>query len=240
MATKAADSKYDTDNTMDQPEIKYDVFPTMDNAWINDPKSYCALSYILFDPLSQFHATVNEKNIITCPKCKSDSRGHLMNTRCWKNGRLERLNPRIIFDLTSSAILVYKQYSCSFGHREINAVDVDVLKQIDNCYVPFALIHKSGFTNRLVDYLEKLLDTGLSSRQICEVIRRCYKKAYYERAQRYYHDYNVAKHIGIATEPQQNFPTFEEMGFPCVGQTLVRGAVISKFKSEEVQYQQFF
>ena len=26
-ATKAADSKYDTDNTMDQPEIKYDVFP---------------------------------------------------------------------------------------------------------------------------------------------------------------------------------------------------------------------
>ena len=30
------------------------------------------------------------------------------------------------------------------------------------------------------------------------------------------------------------------MGFPCVGQTLIGGAVISKFKSVEVQYQQFF
>ena len=122
-----------TDNTMDQPEIKYDVFPTMDNTWINYPKSYCALPYILFYSLSQFHATVNEKNIITCPKCKSDSRGQLMNTKCKKNGRLERLNPHIIFYLNSPAILVYKQYSCSVDNREINAVDVDVLKQIDNC-----------------------------------------------------------------------------------------------------------
>ena len=45
-ATRAADTKYDTDNTMDQPEIKYDVFPTMNNTWINDPKPYCALPYV--------------------------------------------------------------------------------------------------------------------------------------------------------------------------------------------------
>jgi hypothetical protein len=106
--------------------------------------------------------------------------------------------------------------------------------------VPFTLSHKSGFTNRLVDYLEELLDTGLSSTQICEIIRRCYKKSYYERAQRYYHDYNVAKHIGITDDQVQNFPTFERMELPCVGHTLVAGAIISRFKSEEVLYQQYF
>ena len=113
-----------------------------------------------------------------------------------KNSQLERLNPGIIFDLTSPLVLVYKQNSHSLGHHQIMAVDVDASKQLDNCHVPFALNHNSGFTNRLVDYLEELLDTGLSSSQICEVIRRCYRKAYYyERAQHYNHDYNVAKHI---------------------------------------------
>jgi hypothetical protein len=106
---------------------------------------------------------------------------------------------------------VYKQYTCSLGHQEISAVDIDILQQIDNCNIPFVLSHRSGFTNRLVHYLEELLDTGLSTNQICEVIGRCYRKAYYERAQRYYHDYNIAKHIGIITSKlEHKFPNFEE------------------------------
>ncbi|CAB4030423.1 Hypothetical predicted protein [Paramuricea clavata] len=245
-ATKVADQKYDVDHTMNPPEVRYDIFPSLDETWKNDAKSYCVLPYILFDPLCQFNAFL-DGNVVTCPKCKGDDKmsktnmpGHLVNTKIWKNGRLQRLNPRVIFDLTSPVILVYKQYSCNRGHYEINGVDVDVLKQIDNCNVSFTLSHKSGFTNRLVDYLEELLDTGLSSTQICEIIRRCYKKAYYERAQRYYHDFNVAKHIGITDDQVQNFPTFEQMDLPCVGHTLVAGAIISRFKSEEVLYQQYF
>jgi hypothetical protein len=70
-ATKAADTKYDADHTMNPPEIIYDIFPTVDDTWVNDPESYCALPYILFDPLCQFQALLKE-NGITCPKCEKD------------------------------------------------------------------------------------------------------------------------------------------------------------------------
>ncbi len=183
-ATKAADTKYDADHTMDPPEIIYDIFPTLDETWVNDPESYCALPYILFDPLCQFQALLKEDGI-TCPKCEKDKTlgkkivlGHLVNSKNWKNGRLQRLNPRVIFDLTSPVVLMYKQYTCSLGHQEINGVDIDILQQINNCNIPFVLSHRSGFTNRLVDYLEELLDTGLSTNQICKVVERCYRKAY--------------------------------------------------------------
>jgi hypothetical protein len=56
---------------------------------------------------------------------KTNTPGHLLNTKIWKNGQLQRLNPRVIFDLTSPVILVYKQYSYNRGHHEINGVDVD-------------------------------------------------------------------------------------------------------------------
>ncbi|XP_028418771.1 uncharacterized protein LOC114544301 [Dendronephthya gigantea] len=245
-ATKAADLKYHTEHTMEPPDIRYDIFPSLDETWVNDPKSYCVLPYILFDPLCQFNALL-EGNTILCPKCETDDKmcennrkGHLVNTGVWKNGRLQRLNPRIIFGLTSPVLLVYKQYSCDLGHTEINSIDVDVVKQVNNYNVPFTLSHKSGFTNRLVDYLEELLDAGLSSNQICEIIQRCYKKAFYERAQRYYRDHNIAINIGLTKEVSQNFPTFEQMDLPCVGHTLVGGAIISRFKSEEVFYRHFF
>ena len=246
-ATEIADMQHESDQTMDPPELRNDSFPRLDKKWINDPSLYCVLPYTLFDPLCQFNALL-DGNTLSCPKCKAvpehkscerNILGHLVNTRVWKNGRLERLNPRVIFDLTSPALLVYKQYSCTRGHREINAVDVDILQQI-NFNVPFTISHKSGFTNRLVDYLEELLDTGLSSSQIGQMIQRCYNKAYYERAQRYYHDYKIAKHKGITSEGMKNFPSFEQMDLPCVGHQLVDGAIISRFMLEEALYQQYF
>jgi hypothetical protein len=78
-ATKVADQKYDVDHTMNPPEVRYDIFPSLDETWKNDAKSYCVLPYILFDPLCQFNAFL-DGNVVTCPKCKGDDKMSKTNT----------------------------------------------------------------------------------------------------------------------------------------------------------------
>ena len=133
---------------------------------------YITYPFMLWDPLSQYKTLFINKLI--CPLCSDnkDLSNALFRSGEWYNGRLARLNPRVIFDIHTCILLVSAVYKCSKGH-EITACHPDVLHVLKGrTEVPFFLTHRHGFTLELANIVEELIDNGLSFEQVEDTIRK--------------------------------------------------------------------
>ena len=89
---------------------------------------YVTFPFILWDPLSK--STVQESRLY-CPLCFDEGfpDNPLSRSREWCNGRLPRLNPRVLFDLDTITLLVSAVYKCQTGH-EVVACHAGILQAV--------------------------------------------------------------------------------------------------------------
>jgi hypothetical protein len=199
---------------------------------------YMTYPYMLWDPLSQYPSLFMD-NKLHCPLCHEDGvlSNNLLRSGEWYNGRLPRLNPRIIFDTNTVVLLVSAVYKCGRGH-EIAACHPHVLEILNTkTEIPFFLTHKNGVTLPLVNLVEELADNGLSFEQIESTISRQYKSTYNHFAASFWRDVALSKSQGVPNEKSDLcFPSFSKQHFPNPSVFLLKDVFLKRFFQNEELY----
>ena len=153
------------------------------------------------------------------------------------DGRLTRLNPRIIFDTNTVVLLVSAVYKCCRSH-EIAACHPHVLKILNaRTEIPFFLTHKNGFTLPLINLVEELADNGLSFEQIESTILRQYKSTYDRLAASFWRDLALSMSQGVVNEQLDSFfPSFSTQRFPNPSVVLLKDVFLKRFFQNEELY----
>ena len=127
----------------------------------------------------------------------------------WRNcAQGERSDPRKIYGTDGVTILVGRVYKCLTGH-EIVGYHPGILQQIPNCFIPFRLWHKTGFTTEFIDLIVSLITAGMS----VSGVRNFYQK---KQLSQYYHrkvQFDQFLNPRASTFPsldnwKRNFPSF--------------------------------
>ena len=199
---------------------------------------YITYPYLLWDPLSQYHSLFIE-NKLCCPLCHEDGAlsNNLLRSGEWYNGRLTRLNPRIIFDTNTVVLLVSAVYKRCRSH-EIAACHPHILEILNaRTEIPFFLTHKNGFTLPLVNLVEELADNGLSFEQIESTILRQYKSTYDRLDASFWRDLALSMSQGVVNEQLDSFfPSFSTQRFPNPSVVLLKDVFLKRFFQNEELY----
>ena len=198
---------------------------------------YMTYPFMLWDPLSQYKTLFINKLI--CPLCSDnkDLSNALFRSGEWYNGRLARLNPRVIFDIHTCILLVSAVYKCSKGH-EITACHPDVLHVLKGrTEVPFFLTHRHRFTLELANIVEELIDNGLSFEQVEDTIRKQYKSIHNRFEASFWRDLALSKTFGVFYEESDMFfPAFSSQSFPHPSATILIDVFLKRFLQNEYVY----
>ena len=126
---------------------------------------------ILWNPLVQI--PLLSSILVQCPfeHCESSLVLHSW-TMGQNNGRL----PRLIHDTEGVALLVSALYKCSNGHL-IYSTDPRLMKKISIPYLPFILLHRTGFTRSFITNVGSLVQQGLSMNCIARHIKNVREQA---------------------------------------------------------------
>ena len=111
---------------------------------------------LLWDPLGQLTSVFPEPQ--TC--VVNDCFGHLQFTS-WRMGQSEGKWPRIIHDVDNVILLVSATYKCDSGHEVIGS-DARITQMIPSQYLPFVLLHRTGYTKRFITTVVTLVQDGLT------------------------------------------------------------------------------
>ena len=213
--------------------------PVVSHQWRPECEKYNLLPYILFHPLTQFTFLTADAPF-KCPICERDgTTSTLMTTDNWRDGHNSRNLPRMIYGMNSPVLLVSKIYKCNNGHNEIPANDPSIVRRIPDCYLPFMLMHKSGLTVELLQFIEDLVDSGLSIQAIESLIHKSYKRNLSLREERFWTDCRIAKSLNVVrptTDLPQAFP--EVTHFP--SSDFLTNVIVSSFKRNEALYSRYF
>ena len=106
-----------------------------------------------------------------CPKCdQSLSKLHAID---WCNGHSERREPRLLHCVHMNVLLVSRVYKCDNGYEVLghHSILVDRLSNAGlDCFIPFKLYHKTGFTMTLIKFTTSMLNAGCSLLQIDKML----------------------------------------------------------------------
>lgn len=213
--------------------------PVVSHQWRPEREKYTLLPYILFHPLVQFTFLTKDAPLL-CPICERDGAiSTLMTTDNWRDGHNLRNLPRMIYGMNSPVLLVSKIYKCNNGHSDIPANDPSIIKGIPDCYLPFILMHKSGLTVELLQFIEDLVDSGLSIQAIESLIHKSYMRHLSLQEERFWTDCRFAKSLNVVrpmTDLVQAFP--EVTHFP--SSDFLKNVIVSSFKINEAFYNRYF
>ena len=90
-------------------------------------------------------------------------------------------------------------------------------------------------------WIEELMDQGVTTNTIEQIIRTTYERSHYEREKRYWHDYSIrgpTTHTSISE--LAHFPSLYDLEISLPGKSLIPGAILSKFKADEPFYKKYF
>ncbi len=204
--------------------------------------SYICYPYILWDPITQYQC-IEKKHPFYCPLCSDDGcvSNPLFRSGEWFNGRLTRLNPRVVYGTHTCTLLVSCVYKCARGHQ-VSACHADILETLiektdAGNYVPFFLTHKNGFIVDLAVLVENLIDSGLSFEQVEILIKMQYKQTYDKFARNFWQVLEQLKQNGIMYEEDKVFfPQFSVGNFPCPGNDILIDIFLKRFSQNEQIY----
>jgi hypothetical protein len=202
---------------------------------------YITYPYILWDPITQYQC-IDKIHPFRCPLCSGDGcmPNPLFRSGEWFNGRINRLNPRVIYGTHTCTLLVSCVYKCARGHQ-VSACHADILetliKKTNEGDVPFFLTHRSGFTVDLAVLAENLIDSGLSFEQVETLIRMQYKTTYDKFARNFWQVLEQSKQNGMMYEEDKVFfPEFSVGNFPCPGSDILIDIFLKRFFQNEQIY----
>ena len=196
-------------------------------------QSYITYPYILWDPLTQYH--LFKLDPLFCPLCLMQI--PISRTRKWFDGRMARLNPRVLFGTHTPVLLVSGLYRCPNGH-EISACHPSILDKLkDVTDIPFLLTHKNGFMLELAILVEDLVDAGLSFDQIEKLVEAQYRATYDHFSKQFWINLELLKPEGIAFEKDKHFyPAFSSENFPRPSNDILIDIFVKRFLINERLY----
>ena len=167
---------------------------------------------IMWDPLISGALGTTPK----CPLCNVSLTGMR-----WTDASTASLNPRKLYGIESTVLLLSRMYRCSMCKTSFLAHDARILCQGHPQSVPFVLLHKSGFTRALVDMIHGLVRQGMSFYAMETLLAENYWTRYCSR--------QVALVSSMA-------PNFNPDTADLVSNDLIEKCFLSTFRQEESRY----
>jgi hypothetical protein len=183
---------------------------------------YVSPPILIWDVLRSYGGII--RNGILCPFCSTNGESlYLRRSGIWTDGHPNTLYlPRVIYDSSSSVILVSAIYTCSNNHR-VPSHNPSVISALPSyVYVPFYLTNRAGFTSDLISQISSFVDHGLSFLAIEDIIRDQYKQAYYRLRQRFQGDEQI-----LGNRSVKEFPEFKQSFFPFPHDRIIRNIFTS-------------
>ena len=110
--------------------------------------------------------------------------------------------PRLIHDTEGVVLLVSALYKCSNGHL-IYSTDPRLMKKISIPYLPFILLHRTGFTRSFITNVGSLVQQGLSMNCIARHIKNVREQAASHIIINALRDYSLVSHQQCTNEEMQ-------------------------------------
>lgn len=108
-------------------------------------ESNTVLPYIiLWDPVKKFPELITE--------CIGDGCTGKLSVQFWRVGQSHSMEPRLLHCVENTVMLISPTYQCEYGHT-LSATDPQLIGKLNPAYVPFILLHHSGFTRHFVNTL---------------------------------------------------------------------------------------
>lgn len=206
------------------------------------PDKFLVPSVILWDPLGQ----VTNMTELACPHEIHDNETCVLRVHTssksnygrWKAARGTQDVPRVLYCCEGSTLLVSRMYTCKKGHKIISH-DPRVIDHIPSSYeVPFFLLHRTGFTRELANWVHSCVFAGMTFHEIEEVLIQRHRNMYEDRK----HKYNVEVKAYMEKNPDANpkeieeFPDFKTSQVPSL--ETIMSSIVHMFEGNEKFYMQ--
>ena len=206
------------------------------------PNKFLVPSVILWDPLSQ----VPNMTELSCPHEIHDNevcvlRAHTSsksNYGRWKAARGTQDVPRVLYCCDGSTLLVSRMYTCKKGHKIISH-DPRVIEHIPSSYqVPFFLLHRTGFTRELANWVHSCVFAGMTFHEIEDVLIQRHRDVYEDRKCKYSAEVKtyLEKNPDTDASELQEFPEFKASQVPSL--ETIMSSIVHMFEGNEQFYVQ--
>ena len=204
------------------------------------PAKFLVPSVILWDPLSQ----VPQMAELSCPHEIHDNevcvlRAHTSsksNYGRWKAARGTQDVPRVLYCCDGSTLLVSRMYTCKKGHKIISH-DPRIIEHIPPSYqVPFFLLHRTGFTRELANWVHSCVFAGMTFHEIEEVLIQRHRGVHEDRKSKFNAEVKVYLEKNPDTNPSEieKFPEFKASQVPSL--ETIMSSIVHMFEGNEQFY----
>ena len=122
---------------------------------------------LLWNPVVQLLSCCDSLKV-----CPVDNCAGILYLHEWSSGTSSGKQPRIVHDVNYIVLLVGAIYQCNGDPQHtVYSTDSQIIKQLDPIWVPFHLLHRSGFTRSFVNSVINLVSEGLPLQAIERHIR---------------------------------------------------------------------
>ena len=181
---------------------------------------YTTSGIMIWDVLRTYSSVIGD---VLCPFCAEKEIAYsLRPSEFWSDGSSNcRYEPRVVYDTSSSLLLVSAVYTCPQNHQ-VPSHHPSVLGSLpSSCYYPFYLTNRAGFTVEFLSQITGLVDRGTSFSRIEGMVREQYEQTYWRMRLRYEEDCSSAK---ISST---NFPPFSQTSYPYPHEKIIKDVFIS-------------
>jgi hypothetical protein len=181
-----------------------------------DVERYMTPGIMIWDVLRSFSSVL--KNLI-CPFCSENQQTRcLRHSGLWTNGAPQsRYEPRLIYDSSSSFLLVSAVYVCQQNHQ-VPTHHPSVISSLPSSYYnTFYLTSRAGFSVAFLSEIAALVDHGTSFHAIEEIVHEQYQQAYWRIRLRFENDCSKAKERHSAV-----FPPFSQETYPFLHEKIIK------------------
>lgn len=204
------------------------------------PAKFLVPAVILWDPLSQ----VPNMTELPCPHEIHDNefcvlRAHTSsktNYGRWKASRGTQDVPRVLYCCDGSTLLVSRMYTCKKGHKIISH-DPRVIENIPSSFqVPFFLLHRTGFTRELANWVHSCVFAGMTFHEIENVLIQRHREAFEDRKCKFNAEMKAYLEKNPDTDPMeiQKFPEFKMSQVPSL--ETIMSSIVHMFEGNEQYY----
>ena len=169
-------------------------------------------------------------------KCPHSSCCKLATTKYWNDGSMQYRQPRVIHDVKDVILLVSAVYMCEDRHKTL-ANDPRILKMLPKTMIPFIMLHRSGFSQDMIDLIMSFCHRGMNFYSIEAAIKDIRLKNYFRRKCMYE---SLVEHYRKSNTIEQEYKEFFDFKHTRMGllptDDSIKNCFLAKFLEDESFY----
>lgn len=119
---------------------------------------------VIWNPLMKFPEDLPDV-------CMQDGCTWKILMKHWRMGQSHGMEPRLLHCVENIVVLISPMYQCEYGHS-LSATDPQLLAKLSPAYIPFVLLHRTGFTRHFINTVVLLFREGVTIQGIERHIQR--------------------------------------------------------------------